>query len=545
MNTKRVDGALFAKMLANGLAKLRVNEEKINKLNVFPVADGDTGTNMRLTLESGVNSSKATKELGGYLRSVSEGMLYGARGNSGVILSQLFSGFSAELARYYAVSSMELRNAFYRAYRTAYNSVVRPVEGTILTVAREGVENILHQVRRDTSVEQLLSMYLAEMKKSLSYTPELLPELKEAGVVDSGALGYITIVEGMLNYLYGEKIEYDSPTPTYGGDEPDYSLFDENSPFIEGYCMEFILQRMNDCAYDPSFRLASYIKELESLGNSLVAVENGRRVKIHIHTRAPARIIELSQRYGEFLSFKLENMQLQHNEKLASDSRQKERLPLAVISVVNGSGMHEIFSGIGCSALLEGGPAMNTSSREFSDVFRKLNAENILVLPNDKNIIPSARQAVELSKLSNVTILPTENMVEGYFSLAMDAPDSNDCDYRIRQISSGVEGLESLLVTKAVKDSSYHGMYCKTGDCLAFHNGQLIAVDSDSEKLIVASIKALKPEDKSACVLFRGNDADEREEERLSSALCDAFPWLEINILYGGQATYSWLIGII
>ncbi len=545
MNTKRVDGALFGKMLINGLSFLRANEEELNKLNVFPVADGDTGTNMCLTLENGIRTAKANKELGGYLKKISEGMLYGARGNSGVILSQLFNGFCLELSRYYAVSTFELRNAFIRAYKTAYNSVVRPVEGTILTVSREGIENIKYQVRRDTSVEQFLSMYVAEMRKSLSHTPDLLPDLKEAGVVDSGALGYILIIEGMLKYLYGETVASLPIQSKSESIEPDYSLFDEFSPFLEGYCMEFILQRMKDSAYDSGFRLPAYIKDLESLGSSLVAVEDGMRVKVHIHTRVPARIIELSQRYGEFLSFKLENMQLQHNEKLASEEKQKEHLPIHIISVVNGKGMEETFSGIGCHTLIRGGPSMNTSAQEFSEAFRKANAEKILVLPNDKNIIPSAIQAAELSRLDNVVIIPTENMVEGYFTLAVDVPDSINCDFRIRQMQAGTEGLDTVCITKSVRDSNYRGIHCKAGDYLAFHGGDLVAVDSDCRRLIISSVSEINTEDKSACVLFRGCDAEDSEEDVISDALGEAFPSLEFSFLYGGQDIYPWLIGII
>lgn len=544
MNNKRIDGITFGKMLQNGLANLKTIEEKLNMLNVFPVADGDTGTNMCLTLENGLRSAKPNKELGTFLRSVSEGMLYGARGNSGVILSQLFNGFAMELSRCYSVGTGEIKNGFYRAYKVAYSAVVRPVEGTILTVAREGIENIRHQIRRDTSIEQFFSMYVAEMQKSLSYTPQLLPELKEANVVDSGAMGYIAIIEGMLKYLYGENIVY-TPTPIKENNDPDFSLFDENSKFIEGYCMEFILQRLNNNAYDSSFRLAAYLKDLEGLGNSIVAIENGSRVKIHIHTRVPGKIIELSQRYGEFISFKLENMQLQHNEKLEMERKQKPKVPISVISVVNGEGMKEIFSGIGCEIILEGGASSNPSAQDFADAYSSTNAEFIVVLPNDKNIIASAKQAVELRGMDNVVILPTKNMIEGYFTLAMDVPDSNDAKFRIRQMESGAKSIHTVSLARAARDSSYHGIQCKTGDCLAFLDGELAAVDSKLSSALISALLTESLDDKSAFVLFRGKDVDETEEEKLSEILSEKFPDIELSFLYGGQSIYPWLIGIL
>lgn len=544
MSTKRIDGSLFGKMLQNGLANLKAIEEKLNLMNVFPVADGDTGTNMRLTLENGLRSAKPSKELGTYLRSVSEGMLYGARGNSGVILSQLFNGFTQELSRVGSAGTGEIKNGFYRAYKVAYNSVIRPVEGTILTVSREGIENIRHQIRRDTSIEQFFSMYVAEMQKCLSYTPQLLSELKCANVVDSGAMGYIAIIEGMLKYLYGENVDY---TPSSPGEisEPDFSLFDANSKFVEGYCMEFILQLLNDRAYDSSFRLPAFIKELESLGNSLVAVEHARRVKIHIHTRVPARIIELSQRYGEFLTFKLENMQLQHNEKLAMERNAAKRTPLSIISVVNGDGMKELFSGIGCHILLEGGASMNTSAQEFADAFSQANAQTILVLPNDKNIIPAANQAIQLSSMDNIVVLPTRNMVEAYFSLAMDVPDSTDTEFRIRQMRSGTENLNTISLSVAARDCSYHGIHCKAGDAMAFLDGELVAVGGNWSRVISEAMSADVIKDKSACVLFRGADADPSEERALADLLGAEFPELELSFLYGGQSIYPWLIGLV
>ena len=548
MSTKRIDGVLFDRMLKNGLANLRAAEQELNILNVFPVADGDTGTNMCLTLENGLRSARRGKELGPYLRSVSEGMLYGARGNSGVILSQLFAGLSQELSRASSIGVGDLKNGFYRAYKTAYASVIRPVEGTILTVAREGIEHIRLQIRRDTTVEQFFTMYVAEMRKSLSFTPELLPELKEAGVVDSGAMGYIAIIDGMLRCLYGELLNdappEDAPAPSVR--EVDFSLFNEDSKFLEGYCLEFILQRLNDRAYDSSFRLPGFIKELETMGSSLVVVENGKRVKCHIHTRAPAQVITIAQRYGEFLSFKLENMQIQTNEHSTLVTEKRGHVPLCVISVVNGEGMRSIFAGIGCGELLEGGASMNTSAKEFVDAFQRADADAVVVLPNDKNILLAARQAVKLSRRDDITVLPSGSMAEGYFALAMDVPDSKDLAYRIRQMRLGMENVVTVSAAVAAKAGAWHGMQYRAGERIAFLNGEPAAAGGSWADVILEAMGRVDDMDaRASCVVFRGRDVGPEEEEALSRRIGAAYPELELSFLDGGQVVYPWLLGIV
>ncbi|MBQ2157859.1 MAG: DAK2 domain-containing protein [Oscillospiraceae bacterium] len=547
MSVKRVDGALMAGMLKNGLACLKASEEKINILNVFPVADGDTGTNMRLTLENGLKTAKPVKELGPYLQSVSTGMLYGARGNSGVILSQLMNGFAQELARVPSADTGEVKRSLIGAYQTAYNSVIRPVEGTILTVAREGIEHIRSQVTRRTTIDQLLSMYLAEMRKTLAYTPELLAELKEAGVVDSGGLGYITIVEGMLKYLNGEvltgagdEIAEKAPQPSV-----DLSLFNEHSSFIDGYCMEFILQLLLDPAYDQDFRLPSFIKKLEARGNSIVAVQDNRRVKVHIHTKIPSAVMALAQKYGEFISFKLDNMQVQHNEHTRAVKSSKKHVPLRVITVADGDGMRELFSGAGAGDILNGGSTMNTSAQEFVSAFKAVDADRYLVLPNNKNITLAAQQAAALATGKKVTVLPTRSMVEGYFALAMDVPDSEDIDYRVRQMELGAENVVTLSVAKSAKDTTYHGMHVKSGDWLSFINEEPAASAGSRVDALIAGLAAVSDiAERETCILFRGLDTDEAEEALLEARIGEVYPDLELSFIYGGQSVYGWLVGL-
>ncbi|MBR5709001.1 MAG: DAK2 domain-containing protein, partial [Oscillospiraceae bacterium] len=471
MKTKRLNGTLFEKMLRNGLANLRAREQEINDLNVFPVADGDTGTNMCLTVENAVSTAAAKTELCFYLKDLCEGMLLGARGNSGVILSQFFKGAYLELQRCAAATPGDLRNALVRAYKVAYASVARPAEGTILTVTREAAEHIRTQVNRSTTIETLLAMYIAEMRKTLAATPDMLPVLKEAGVVDSGALGFITLVEGMLKYLYGETLELADvparPAPAASGEV----LFDENSAFEEGYCMEFVLQLMRSGDYDQHFRIESFTDDLRDLGSSLVAVLDGKRVKIHIHTKKPARIIQMAQEYGEFISFKLENMQLQHNEHLARTAKK----PLATVAVVSGEGTAKLFREFGCDSVIDGGATMNPSPQDFVGAFSGLSAELIAVLPDNKNVIPAAEQAAELSG-RRVVVLPSKSIAEGYCALAMDLPDTPDPEYRVSQMRRGLESVVTVAQTTASRDFSFHDVSCRKGDEIALADGELVCV---------------------------------------------------------------------
>ena len=546
---RKVNGLHLEKMLRNGLANLRLHEEEINSLNVFPVADGDTGTNLYLTLENGLRCAKTASEAGVFLRGLSEGMLLGARGNSGVILSQFFRGFAQELSRCAWLGPGEWRNGLIRAYRTAYSAVVQPVEGTILTVVREGIEHIRTQITRNTTVEALLSMYIAEMRKTLAFTPEMLPVLKEAGVVDSGALGFIVIVEGMLKYLYGEILKGEDRPRTAAAAAnfaPNLDLFNETSIFEDGYCLEFILQLMQGPKYDQRFRVASYIEDLKLFGNSIVAAQDGKRVKVHIHTFHPAKVIAASQEFGEFLTFKLENMQIQHNEQIQKKQETGGHKPLSVISVVNGSGMAELFSTLGSDCVIDGGATMNTSSQEFLDAFSGISADRIVILPNNPNVVLAAQQAVKLSGREDITVIPSASFAQGYFALAMDISYDEDTNARVAAMQSGIEDVATLSETTASRDYSYHEIRCKKGDPIALLDNEIVCVGSDPIKTVIEGFSHV-PEiaEKETCVVFLGEGVDETQREALEEALAEAYPALEAEFIEGGQKIYHFVIGII
>lgn len=544
--TRRVNGFLLEKMLRNGLANIRAAEETINGLNVFPVADGDTGLNMRLTLENGLRRAKGRTEIGLYLRELSEGMLLGARGNSGVILSQIFKGIYQELARCQAANIADMRNALIRGYRVAYQSVVCPVEGTILTVAREGIELIRTQLDRNTSIESLLGMYIAQMRKTLAATPDMLAVLKEYGVVDSGAVGYITIFEGMYKYLCGETLQDSGSGEIVPRTDISEDIFNENSPFEEGYCMEFILQLMNGDSYNQRFRIATFTEDLKLFGNSIVVTQDGTRVKVHIHTMKPGKVIAMSQEFGEFLTFKLDNMQVQHNEFIRKMPKQERvHLQMAVVAVVNGAGMQKVFTDLGCTVVLDGSSKMNTSTQEFLDAFREANADTIVVLPNNKNIVRAAEQAAAMFGESEIHVLPTTSMVEGYYALSMDIPDEVT-DKRIKAMLSGAGNIVTLSQTIASRDYAHNGIGCKVGEEIALVNDRLVFSCRDTIEAVMGGLHKIEGiADKEYCVIFRGEDVDPAQESILEDAIREEYPLLELQFMDGGQRIYRWLLGVI
>lgn len=542
MNTKHIDGTVLARMLENGLNHLRNHEKEINDMNVFPVPDGDTGINMRLTLENGLKRAEVRPHLGEYLRDVSAGMLLGARGNSGVILSQLFQGMAQSLARDGIVNVNEMSDALVAGYKAAYRAVIRPVEGTILTVAREGIENVRQQSTRGMTFENLFSLYLAEMRKSLSFTPEVLTVLKEAGVVDSGAYGYITIVEGMVKALYGETVVCADGAPVPETPVvPDANAFNADSEFTFGYCMEFILQLMNGPSYNRRFRLDAYIDDLKSCGDSLVALQDKTRVKVHIHTKKPARIITLSQEYGEFITFKLENMQFQHNEHQAAKEPVITK-PLGLVAVANGDGIKALLTDLGVDIVLDGGDTMNTPAEEFVRAYRRLDVSRVVVLPNNKNVIRAAEQAAKITEKTNVTVLPTESAAEAYFALAMDVGDETP-EKRVELMTQGMNDATTLAVAVATKAYTANGVSCVPGDYLVLKDGEPAAAGQDFSSVLQQALATVEDlDEKESAIVFTGRDASTELSDTLLSLLEDVD--LEATPFEGGQGIYLFVIGL-
>lgn len=542
MKLKRIDGHIFESMIKSGLANLKANEEKVNAMNVFPVTDGDTGTNMCLTVENGIKYAESDPDLGRYLKGLSDGMLLGARGNSGVILSQIFKGFYLELARDSIADVSELRDAFVRGYQTAYRAVTRPVEGTMLTVAREGIENIKEQIGRGVYVPNLFSMYLAEMKKTLAQTPEMLSVLKEAGVVDSGGMGYVLLVEGMEKCLYGEKVVSDKlDLAPQTGAPLRADTFTSDSDFELGYCMEFLLKTLKG---RERLDIDGYVNTLKALGDSVVCVQSDDIVKVHIHTKKPSKIIEESQRYGEFISFKLENMQLQHNE-MVSGKKKAEHKPLALIAISNGEGVGELFESFGCDVVIDGGKTMNTSSEEILNALRSVSADKIVLFPNDKNILKAAQQAVSISGLDNVEIIPCSNVMECYYALAMDVGDNEDVGERLSAMKQASGAIKTFSVTQCAKSCVCNGVVCTKGEYVVIKNGDPIACVKDYYKTIDVLEDNNAFEEAEGCMVFTGAALEGFDQERYARSLEERLSDAEVSFTEGKQRIYDLIIGVI
>lgn len=545
MNIKTINGTMFEKMVRNGLANLRNHEQKINKMNVFPVTDGDTGTNMRLTLENGIKTATSSTNLAKYLKDLSDGMLLGARGNSGVILSQIFRGFYLELNRCSIANVGELRDAFTLGYKTAYKVVRRPVEGTILTVSREGIENIRSQIKGDIKIPGLFSMYLAQMRKTLAQTPEMLPVLKEAGVVDSGGLGYITIIEGMEMALYGEVIDSQTYLPKSKENESYVvNKFTKDSHFSLGYCMEFILQILTEKHPKNAYNQEEFSQNIAKFGDSVVVVTNNDIVKVHIHTKIPSKIIEYSQNYGEFVSFKLENMQLQHDELIATQKVQKIKKPLAIIAISNGEGVSEVFRSFNCDAVIDGGLTMNTSTQEILDKIKIFDAEEIVIFPNNVNIHKSCEQAVMLSKLNNIEIIPTKDVLECYYALAMDILNE-DIKTRIENMKRNALIISCVQVTKCAKDCVVNGIKCIKGSYVLLHDGNAIASIDDIHQVFAKIHELNLFKDKETCFIFTGIEKNTYDVSEIESQFEMYFEDLEYSIIDGKQRIYNLIIGAV
>ena len=561
MSTKKIDGRLFARMLRSGMASLQAVEKELNAMNVFPVADGDTGTNMLTTLRNGVRVAPDTANLSEYLKAVSGGMLLGARGNSGVILSQIFKGIYLELSRRAAISAVELRNAFIRGYKVAYEAVIQPEEGTILTVCREGIEQVTRQLKRIPDVETLLSTYLACMEITLARTPEMLPVLAEMGVVDSGGKGYIALIRGMAEALSGEVREVRPPRQAGGAEEPeaapaappvDFSAFHADSVFEEGYCMEFILQLLRSVPYLQNFQERQFIEALGQWGSSMVVVRDETRVKVHIHTLTPAPIISYAQQYGEFLTFKLENMQLQHNEVIGRKEAEalpegktaRKRVPVATVAAVNGAGMKAVFEDLGCREIIECGPTMNASTEEFLRAIRAANADHTLVLPGNPNLLLAAQQAARMVK-RDVRVMEAKTIPESYFALAMDLQDSEDWEARAEQMEQGIRSVETVLIAVAAKSFYHNEIRFPKGKWVAIHHNEPVLAEDDAAAAVVEGIgKVRNIEEKEICVLIRGKGGRPEDGERIQEMLAQRYPLLDCTFLEGGQQIYDWMVGL-
>ncbi len=553
-----ITGKIFSEMAANGYRDLKLHFEEVNNLNVFPVPDGDTGTNIAATLNGGVKAVKNAENetIGNVAEQLAGGMLLGARGNSGVIVSQFFQGLSEGLSGLETATVQQFAEALKSGTAKAYDAVVHPVEGTVLTVCREGTQYVNDHLGEIEDFETLFEVLLREMRISLEKTPDLLPVLKEAGVIDSGGAGLVYTMEGMHKHLLGESLEdtaYNGPQTAVStdGDIP----FDENSVLDYGYCTEFILQLLVSKCDPAAFDLKTMISFLETIGDSIVAIKQKSIVKVHVHTKEPWKAIQFAQQFGEFVTFKMENMSIQHNEKLLKEmpieesaehiAQNEKHVETAIVAVSPSAEITKLFLEMGVSQIISGGQTMNPSADDFIKAFDAANADNVIVFPNNSNIILTAEQSAKLYEKSNVIVLKSKSVVEAYSALSMASFDEVSVEEAVEGMKDCIEGVVSAEISPAVRDSQNNGISIKEGDYMGILQHNIVS----SSKNIIETIEELlnkvpELEEKSVLTVFYGKDATQELRDDLQQLIGVSFPMLEMVEIEGNQTIYPLIFAL-
>ena len=538
---KALDGILFARMINSGAANLKAHAKEINDLNVFPIPDGDTGDNMLMTMMGGVRHDDATSDaLDEMSCRISSGMLLSARGNSGVILSQFFEGIKNGFSGLHSADTREIGEAFRQGVKQAYGSVMTPTEGTILTVVREATEYACNQ-NVDTP-EAFLNTFIDEAKRSLARTPELLPVLKKAGVVDSGAAGLIYIVDGMMKAVIGEDIG-DLSDVAEATQELDLDAFNEDSVLEFGYCTELLLRLQNAKTDISTFDVKVISDYLGTIGDSIVTVRNGSIVKLHVHTLTPQKVLDFCQQYGEFLKVKIENMSLQHNNTVTEEKAPpRERKKYGVVAVASGEGLKETFRERGADVIVDGGQSMNPSAEDFIAAFDEVNADVIFVFPNNGNIILTAQQAAHLYEGSDVRVIESTTIGAGYASLSMLDTGSGDTDTIVEELQMAMEGVVTAEISHCVRDATIDGREIHTGDYIGFVGKEMLAVAQSRLATVCESIDALNLSRYDFCILICGKDATDEEAAQIEAYIKARYKNKELYIINGGQDVYDYIL---
>ena len=546
---KILGGLLFAKMMRGGASELSANAEEVNKLNIFPVPDGDTGDNMRMTIESGIAALESVNsdDLAEVMRVVSKGMLLGARGNSGVILSQLFAGMAKSFDDAEEADPAALGRALEMGVEQAYTSVMTPTEGTILTVAREAVEYAVNRITPQSTIRSLFGDLVKEMHASLERTPDILAVLKEAGVVDSGGAGLFYIMDGLNRVLNGEEIEY-KPAPTLAkGTAVDTSAFNADSEMTYGYCTELLVQLLNAKTNVEEFNVDELKNRLSEFGDSVVAFKTDSVVKVHVHTLTPERVLTYLHGFGEFISVKIENMSVQHTALEApEDSEASEpsgpRKKYGVVMVSNGPGIDALFTELGADAIIEGGQTNNPSTNDFLSAFAKINAEHIFVFPNNGNIIMAATQAAEIYDNAKVHVIPAKNVGAGYVALSSINLDADEAEEIITEAEAAISRVVSAYISPAVRDADLNGIHINDGDTIAISGKEVLisAPDRQSATYQLAA-KLLSDNERYMLTVFCGRDASAEECVELQNYIAKEYPMVEAYFIDGGQDVYPYI----
>lgn len=534
----------FFKMILAGADNLDLHKESVNQLNVFPVPDGDTGTNMAMTMQSAAKFVRQvdTPSVEAYAKQAAFGAVMGARGNSGVILSQILTGFAKGLADCACIDAQTLIRGFNGGVQAAYKAVTNPMEGTILTVVREAAEALSSGYKEGMDIPACLKLYIEAGHASLARTPDLLPVLKQAGVVDAGGAGYLIVVEGMLASLLGKEIEKSEEIAASSDDLNDQfdHFFASLEEIVYPYCTEFLVRTQKTDVEEDIEVLKSM---LQGLGDCMLVVGAGSTIKVHIHTNQLARVIECGASLGELDDIKINNMRSQNRalqEKghaAATTSVYKD----AIIVVSNGEGLADIFTGLGATHILSGGQTMNPSTQDFLDILDGIKAENTYILPNNKNIIMTAQQAADMAKNNNVHVIASKTFPQGISALMGYMPDASG-EENIKNMTAGLSAVQSGEVTQAVRDTTIDGVCIHKQDYMGILDGKIIASCPNLTAAVEAIAHAVIDGDAELISLYHGEDVSQEEAETLLDTLSTQFADIDFELYDGGQSVYHYIV---
>ena len=552
-NMKYLGGWLLSKMAKGGAKFLGSNADEVNKLNVFPVPDGDTGDNMRMTIESGIAAIENldSDDLADVMKAFSHGMLLGARGNSGVILSQFFAGMAKGLEGKEKADPVTFGHALELGVKQAYSSVMTPTEGTILTVARESVEYAVSRINSESTIRTLFADLVGEMHESLDRTPEILSVLKEAGVVDSGGAGLLYIMDGFNRVLNGEEIEdgEESALPKAKSAAPVNFAFGPDSEMTYGYCTELLLQLQNAKTDIDAFDVEGLKDFLASIGDSIVAFKTDSIIKIHVHTFTPEKVLAHCREYGEFLTVKIENMSVQHTESieetasaLAKPEVKATAKQYGVVAVAIGEGIENLFAELGTDEIIQGGQTQNPSTNDFLAAFERINAKHIIVLPNNSNIVMAAQQAAELYDKATVHVIPSKNIGTGYVALTALNFESDDVETNLAEMTEAMKRVTAGYISPSIRDTNMNGLEIHNGDTIGIIEKEIVVSEKDKTEAAhkLASMLLELPE-KFMLTIFSGKDTTEEEQTELEAYLSEKYPDSEVYYIDGGQEIYPYI----
>lgn len=553
VNKNTIDASMLAKMFLAGAKNLETKKEWINELNVFPVPDGDTGTNMTLTIMAAAAEVHQIQDINmeKLAKAISSGSLRGARGNSGVILSQLLRGFTRSVAKHETLDSIALAAAMEKAVETAYKAVMKPKEGTILTVAREAAEKAMEIADETEDLQNFFEDIFTHAQNTLEKTPEMLPVLKEAGVVDSGGQGLIEVLRGAIDAYLGKEIDYsfevEAPAAKVTRITPE-----AEADIKFGYCTEFIILLNEPMPEEEEHRFKEF---LMSIGDSIVLVADDDLVKVHVHTNHPGQAIEKALTYGALSRMKIDNMREEHQEKIIKDSQklaqiqaeeEKKQMPrkeVGFISVSAGEGIKDIFRELGVDYLIEGGQTMNPSTEDMLKAIEQVNADTIYIFPNNKNIILAANQARDLTEDKKIVVIPTKTIPQGISAMISYVPEKST-EENTEAMNETISYVKTGQITYAVRDTRLDEKDIHQGDLMGIGDGGILAVGKDAQEVAVETVRQMADEESEVISIYYGKDMTQDQAEALAEKLEEEYPDCDVEVNYGGQPIYYYVISV-